>query len=67
MKLTNAQKRAYAQTELLSAMSLAFDRLANSGEFNYSEYNEMHKAMSDQMARVEKMFDYEPYSFVRGV
>ena len=56
---TKKQIKENAQNELTCAMQTAFCELLLS---------EADKAeMSKQMARVEKLFGYNPYSFTRGV
>lgn len=56
-----------AQENLLSAMQVAFDRLdEETASMKESDKKALRNTMSKQMARVEKLFGFEPYSFSRG-
>jgi hypothetical protein len=48
-----------AQDNLLFAMQIAFDRIAD-------DEKELREVMSNQMERVERLFGYKPGSFGRG-
>lgn len=54
-----------AQENLLSAMQAAFDRLDDEDMTDFDKAA-LRNTMSKQMARVEKLFGFEPYSFLRG-
>lgn len=58
-------QKQLAQENLLSAMQVAFDRL-DGEEMSAAQKADMRKAMSKQMARVEKLFGFEPNAFARG-
>jgi hypothetical protein len=63
--VSKTEIKEYCQEELVSAMGLAFQRLAD--EDWPEPVKEQYRAvMSEQMARVEKLFGIEPYSFMRG-
>lgn len=51
-----------AQDRLMAAMQVAFNRAREDGVTPA-----FIKEMSDQMARVEELFGYEPRSWQRGV
>jgi|GEM_PF-6511431 len=68
VKVTPKQK---AQEELLMSMQIAFVRLMDGGSADIDGMTEREKEllwehMDKQMARVEKLFGYEPHSFQRG-
>lgn len=68
VKVTPKQK---AQEELISAMQIAFVRMSEGGRADIDsmtdrENKAVWEQMSKQMARVEKLFGYEPYSWPRG-
>ena len=50
-----------AQDELMTGLQSAFDGLPDDAP------RELQLMMSDQMARVEKLFGYTPYSYGRGI
>ena len=55
------------QTRILIAAQAAFDKLADDYEGGHqTEYEEFRLIMSEQFARIEKMFGFDPYSFTRG-
>lgn len=56
--MTRKETKQQAQAELLSAMQIAF---AGTGD------DDLRAEMSLQMARVEKLFGYDQYSWVRGI
>jgi hypothetical protein len=58
-------QKQLAQENLLSAMQTAFDRL-DQEEIDGAAKEDLRDAMSKQMARVEKLFGFEPNSFLRG-
>jgi hypothetical protein len=58
-------EKQLAQENLLSAMQVAFARLEDEG-LSAEQTESMQKAMSQQMARVEKLFGFEPGAFARG-
>ena len=55
--MANKAIKEQAQQNLLLGMQVAFE---------HSVDEKMRAEMSKQMARVEKMFGFEPYSFERG-
>ncbi|MCK5613716.1 hypothetical protein KAR91_68260 [Candidatus Pacearchaeota archaeon] len=56
--MTKTQTKQEAQIKLIQAMQIAF--------MDMEITPEMEKAMSDQMARIEKMFGFIPHSWNRG-
>lgn len=56
---TKTELKHDAQDILMAAMQAAFD--------NVPEEDALYSVMSAQMARVEKLFGYDEYSFTRGV
>ena len=58
MKRTKKEQKEIAQRELMFAMQLAFSKVGLSDQ----DRSEMDK----QFMRVEKLFNYEPGSWVRG-
>lgn len=54
-----------ARYELLRACGLAFVRLEDAG-LPDDEKENMRKVLSNEMARIEKLFGIEPYSTYRG-
>ena len=58
-------EKQIAQENLLSAMQTAFDRLEYEAMTDFDRAA-MKKTMSKQMARVEKLFGFDPHSFSRG-
>ena len=65
--MTKTATKQKAQDELLSAMGLAFQRVADDPSYSDAERDNMLSVMSDQMARVERLFGVEQYSFARGI
>lgn len=61
MALTNKEIKEKAQDELISGMQAAFSQLPDDAP------RELRNMMSDQFARIEKLFGYEAYSNPRGV
>ena len=59
--MTRKETKHQAQAELMSAMQIAFERTPK----NPAEAD-VTAEMSRQMERVEKLFGYEPGSWVRG-
>lgn len=59
--MTNKEMKEKAQDELISGMQAAFSQLPDDTS---SEFRNM---MSDQFARIEKLFGYEAYRNPRGV
>ena len=57
--MTKRELKEKAQDELIACMCVAFFHLSDSAS------DEFRTVMSDQFARVEKLFGYEPYSHVR--
>ena len=71
--LSRAEKKALreeAQGDLLDGMQCAFARLdddVQQGITSAQKAAALRDEMSKQMARVERLFGYIPYSFARGV
>lgn len=59
--MSKKELKEQAQDELIHGMQSMFDRLPDDAP------RELRNMMSDQMARVEKMFGYDAYSNPRGV
>lgn len=63
MTRTKKLTRQEAQERLLAAMQVAFDRLSYEGAIDEAS---LRQEMSEQMARVEKLFGFAAGSFGRG-
>ncbi len=59
--MTRTETKQKAQDELMSAMQIAFARAHDEGTSD-----DLAAEMSSQMARVEKLFGYDPGSWRRG-
>jgi hypothetical protein len=62
--MTKTEAKHKAQNDLMQAMQAAFNHIPE----NYSEEDAeiLKEEASKQMARIEKMFGYEEYSWTRG-
>ena len=59
--MTKTEIKQNAQDELMSAMQIAFTRATDE-----SASDDLVAQMSRQMARVEKLFGYDAFSWHRG-
>jgi hypothetical protein len=55
-----------AQDLLLLATTTAFIRLIDDDTLTHNERHELYAEMDKQLIRVEKLFNYEPGSWLRG-
>lgn len=60
--MTKTELKQAAQDKLLFGLRASFETLSPD-----EDTPEMREAMSQQMARVERIFGYEPFSNGRGV
>ena len=67
--MTKTEAKAEARDLLLQAVLVAFDRAEDSWDRQdtpEAERAAMRDAMSKELARIESLFGYVPYSWTRG-
>lgn len=65
-KTSKKELKEEAQSRLLSAMSIAFNQVEDT-YLTREQKDALSEMMDREMKRVEKMFGYDPGSFMRGV
>ena len=67
--MTRTQIKQNAQDELMHSIQSGFTRISESVPYSYcqSDAEAINTEMSRQMARAEKLFGFEPFSWHRGV